>query len=450
MQVPVTKSRSSHHRILALAVGLVAAAALAVPVAGAFSGQRPYSLLISSYSDRSAAVPLAGAQVGATDYIFLAPPEGVARVDFWYDDPEMKGPPTHQEWKAPFDFVGTNSVGRAMPWSASSNTVGKHTITTRVTGRFGNGTFATVFTVQRGIKIVPASPAPSTGSVGTLKPGTPAPATSTPVSTSAPTAAATTANPTTAPTATPVRTPTPTIAPTPRPATPTPQPTTGGSDPNWTTVVDDQFDSGGVPSHWDMYNGPYGSGPHNCATPSQDTVSGGSLHLTMAYRSSGTCGAGWYTGGLALRGFSTIDQRVTVRFRIVRDGSLQSHFIIPMRWPDNDSSWPAGGEEDYFEGDTNSSVNTFLHYGSSNSQVASGRYNVDLSQWHTIQTTRRNHVATVSIDGQVAFTYSGSASTLPDTLKHVVLQQECTKSCPSGTGGTEDIQIDWITIENPR
>jgi hypothetical protein len=32
----------------------------------------------------------------------------------------------------------------------------------------------------------------------------------------------------------------------------------------------------------------------------------------------------------------------------------------------------------------------------------------------------------------------------------VVLQQECRPSgCPAETTGTEDIQIDWITVDNP-
>jgi hypothetical protein len=229
--------------------------------------------------------------------------------------------------------------------------------------------------------------------------------------------------------------------PTPAPVTPAPS--------GWATVVDDQFNSGSVPSHWDAYNGPYGSGVQNCAVPSQDTVSGGYLHLTMSYQTSGICGAGWYTGGLALSGFSSVDQRVTVRFRVLSSGGASSHLIIPMRWPDNDSSWPSGGEEDYFEGDSNAAMTTFLHYGSSNSQVSSPDYRVDLSQWHTVQTTRLNHVVTVSIDG-AAWTYSGSKTTLPDTLKHVVLQQECQgNGCPSGTSGSQDIQIDWITVENP-
>jgi hypothetical protein len=212
--------------------------------------------------------------------------------------------------------------------------------------------------------------------------------------------------------------------------------------------VNDQFDSGGVPAHWSLYDGPYGSGVHNCAVPSHATVSGGFLQLLMSHESSGKCGAAWYTAGMKLVGFSTVDQRVAVRFRIV-DNGVSGHRIIPMRWPDDDSSWPAAGEEDYCEGEALTGCSTYLHYGSSNSQVRHA-YTVDLSQWHTVEFTRLNHTVTAVIDGTVAWSYTGSATTLPDTLKHVVLQQECHPSgCPSGTSGTEDIQIDWIRVDDP-
>jgi len=59
--------------------------------------------------------------------------------------------------------------------------------------------------------------------------------------------------------------------------------------------VDDRFDSGGIPSHWSLSSGKYGSGAGGCAAPSQDLVDGGSLVLLMSYRTTGTCGAGWYT-----------------------------------------------------------------------------------------------------------------------------------------------------------
>ena len=92
----------------------------------------------------------------------------------------------------------------------------------------------------------------------------------------------------------------------------------------------------------------------------------------------------------------------------------------------------------------------FLHYGASNSQV-SHSYGFDMTQWHVIRTERRNHVVKIYVDNlsTPVWTFQGNATTLPDTFKRVVLQQECQSSCPSGTTGTEDIQIDWITIENP-
>ncbi len=154
------------------------------------------------------------------------------------------------------------------------------------------------------------------------------------------------------PTGTPAASPTPTPT---EPPTPTHAPKRSPlPEGAWVTVVDDQFNSGGLPGHWALYDGPYGSGPHNCAAPSHVTVSGGVLHLLMSYERAGTgsagCGPGWYTGGLALNGVSSVDQQVTVRFRVVRSGAT-SHYIIPMRWPDSDASWPAGGEEDYCEAD---------------------------------------------------------------------------------------------------
>jgi len=183
------------------------------------------------------------------------------------------------------------------------------------------------------------------------------------------------------------------------------------------------------------------------AVPSHVTVSAGSLHLLMAHESSGKCGAAWYTAGLRLNGYSAIDQRVSVRFRIVANG-VSSHRIIPMRWPDDDSTWPAAGEEDYCEGDLPTGCSTYLHYGSNNLQV-SHAYTFDLSQWHTLEFARLDHTVTAMIDGQTSWTYSSSETTLPDTLKHVVLQQECHASgCPSGTSGTEDIQVDWIRVDD--
>lgn len=316
----------------------------------------------------------------------------------------------------------------------------------------------------RGLMAAPSATALSTGSPrrtagATLVPATASPTFGPPTPSLAPTTvpailalrpAEATPGPTRAPK--PTRTSAPTAAPTPVPtAAPTPVPTSG-----WVTVINDQFNAGGVPSHWSLYDAPYGSGVGNCAAPSHVFVAGGVLDIRLSYEASGAgsagCGPGWYSGGMSLSGFSSVDQQVTVRFRVV-DSSLAvaGHLVIPMRWPNADSSWPAGGEEDYCEGDALTGCTSFLHYSASNQQISNG-YSFDLRSWHTVRAERRNHVVRFYVDNLTTpvWTYVGNSTTLPDTLKHVVLQQECRSSgCPIGTSGSEDIQIDWITVANP-
>ena len=229
------------------------------------------------------------------------------------------------------------------------------------------------------------------------------------------------------------------------------RPTTLRAAEGWVNVVNDQFSSGGVPAHWSRYDGPYGSAPHNCATPSHVSVSGGSMHMLMRYEASGRCGAGWYTAGMMLdRAFASVDQRVTVRFRVV-SGGVSGHHIIPMRFPPG-APWPQGGEEDYCEGSEFSGCHSFLHFGDKATTQVSHRHGFDLRQWHTVRFERRDHVVKAYIDDlrTPVWTYRASSRTLPDTKKQVVLQQECWSSgCPAGTTGTEDIQVDWITVDNP-
>jgi len=223
----------------------------------------------------------------------------------------------------------------------------------------------------------------------------------------------------------------------------------------WKTVLDDKFESGGVPGHWGLYNGPYSSSG-NCATPSHASVANGYLRMLMRHKPTGKCGAGWYSTGMQLlnrRPYVSVDQRITLRWRVLYSGVV-SHRIIPMRWPVDGSSWPAGGEEDYCEGRSNTRCSTFLHYSSRNLHLYH-HYGVDLTQWHTMRFERRRYVVTAYIDDLVTpvWTYVGSPKTLPATKKVAVLQQECRPprdgGCPSGTVGSEEIQIDWIKVENP-
>lgn len=215
----------------------------------------------------------------------------------------------------------------------------------------------------------------------------------------------------------------------------------------WTLVVDDQFNAGGLPPHWSTYDGPYGSGPQNCARPDHSFVSDGRLRMVLRYRTSGDCGPGWYSAGLRLvKRFDSVDQRISVRFRVLQFGGVVGHRIIPMRWPAS-GDWVDPGEEDFCEGDHLTTCTTFLHHDGVQEYHV---YRVDLTTWHTMTFVRRNFTVGAYIDGQRRWFYRGNEDTLPSTPKHPVLQQECQKDgCPAGTAGREVIVIDWIRVWNP-
>ncbi len=52
-------------------------------------------------------------------------------------------------------------------------------------------------------------------------------------------------------------------------------------------MLNDQFNSGGLPSHWLRYDGPYSSDPHTCATPKHAFVSKGLMRMVFRYRWAG-------------------------------------------------------------------------------------------------------------------------------------------------------------------
>lgn len=214
----------------------------------------------------------------------------------------------------------------------------------------------------------------------------------------------------------------------------------------WRLVVNDQFGSGGVPAHWSRYDGAYGSGPENCARPDHAFVRNGTMRMVLKYRSTGHCGRGWYSAGMMLgKRFGSVDQKISVRFRVASYGGVHGHRIMPMRFASS-SPWPQGGEEDYCESSAVDGCTTFLH---SSSGRVSRSYRVNLTKWHTMTFVRRSFTIRSYIDGKLRWTYRGNRSTLPATVKRPVLQQECRSSCPAGTTGKETILVDWVKVWNP-
>jgi hypothetical protein len=221
---------------------------------------------------------------------------------------------------------------------------------------------------------------------------------------------------------------------------------------SWRSVINDQFPAGtAVPRHWNLYSGRYGSGEKNCSAPSQVFVnSDGYLVLRESYRSTGKCGAGWYTGGMKINSaYEGVDQRITLRFR--RVGTVYSHRNIPMLWDSDDDYSSHEVEADFCEGELRTGCTTFLHYGLDNRQNYH-KYVVDQNAWHTYQFIIRDHRVRTWIDGTLRWDFQGTALTVPDALRRLVLQQECaysgTNTCPTGTTGQEQIQIDWIKLDH--
>jgi hypothetical protein len=225
-----------------------------------------------------------------------------------------------------------------------------------------------------------------------------------------------------------------------------------GSTRSWRNVINDQFTAGTrVPAHWGLYNGRYGSGQRNCASPRQVFVnSHGYLVLRESYRRTGKCGAGWYTGGMKIAAaYKGVDQRITLRFR--RVGAIHSHRNIPMFWDSDDRYSAHQVEADFCEGESSTGCATFLHYAATNRQI-SHAYTVDQNTWHTYRFIIRDHLVRAFVDGRVRWDYHGTSFTIPDARRRLVLQQECaytgTHTCPKGTTGQERIQIDWLKLDH--
>ncbi|HEX6206906.1 MAG TPA: kelch repeat-containing protein, partial [Actinomycetota bacterium] len=91
-----------------------------------------YRLLSSTTADRNTFADLEGQTLQGNAYVFTGPDDGVSKVSFWLDDPQMTGTPTKVENGAPYDFAGTAQDGTAFPWDTTTVPDGQHTITARL------------------------------------------------------------------------------------------------------------------------------------------------------------------------------------------------------------------------------------------------------------------------------------------------------------------------------
>ena len=238
----------------------------------------------------------------------------------------------------------------------------------------------------------------------------------------------------------------------------------------WTNVIDSDFTAEGVlPAPWKAYNFANSVPSGGYYLDSHVVVSGGTLSLVQKYEPSGPArnayyssdGGGWYQGTIYAHDgpWDSVDHRTTVRMRILSTNGISSHRNLPLWWP-NSGNAPSDGEEDYFESDGvwwpplngREEPRSFFHYSWNNSFVYWIWNPIDVSKWHTYRFERKAHKITIWIDDMVNPVWSQQYSSyeLPDTIKHPVFQQENPDyRPPSGTTGSDEIQIDSIKIDVP-
>jgi hypothetical protein len=213
------------------------------------------------------------------------------------------------------------------------------------------------------------------------------------------------------------------------------------------TVYKDNFSGTELNSAWSRYDAPYGSGVENYARPEHFDVNGrGQLVLTMKYRTSGRDGAAWYTGGAMLHEqYGGQYQSIDIRYKVVSRGVVSKR-NIPIRWVDDPAYEWYQGETNFNEGSSLKNTTTFLHYGPDDQVVKN--YRVDLTKWHRWRFVHRpDRRIQVFLDGKLVWDYQGTAKTVPDAFRRVVLQQEVSASnMPRSTSGSERILVDSIRV----
>lgn len=88
-----------------------------------------YTLMVSSFPDRSSASSLQGSTVSGDIHVFVPAQAGMTRVQFYIDNPQTSGSPNQTENVAPYDMAGTSGNDLAVPFDTTALPDGSHTVT---------------------------------------------------------------------------------------------------------------------------------------------------------------------------------------------------------------------------------------------------------------------------------------------------------------------------------
>jgi hypothetical protein len=266
---------------------------------------------------------------------------------------------------------------------------------------------------------------------------------------------------------------------------------------SWVTTADTDFITDGVlPAPWQAYNFANSIAAAGYYRADHVVIAGGTCKLRNFYEATGpgtgtgygASGQGFYTAAIYANSLAANDYRTTVRMRVTTAttaGFKGSHRNLPLWYVFPDPSalggWPRGGEEDlnesdpiwtppdvngkarpdvytHFYNDTSTSIGGAPVPGPDQNFTTWGR--VDMSQWHVYRTQRLGNTITGWLDDMNTplwtATYGkvpgspGNLDRLPVAPKKPVFQVENANfAVPTGTTGSEDIEIDWIRVDVP-
>jgi len=130
--------------------------------------------------------------------------------------------------------------------------------------------------------------------------------------------------------------------------------------------------------------------------------------------------------------------------------SFSNYHVSWLLWPDS-NRWPADGEIDFPEADTSGKIAAFLHWQGANGasqQAAYGTSTRLYGGWHQTTIVWLPRRCTFILDGKVVGSFT-TASEIPKTPLHLVLQIGRSNDATSSHAAQGHIYIDWVTVYQP-
>jgi len=138
--------------------------------------------------------------------------------------------------------------------------------------------------------------------------------------------------------------------------------------------------------------------------------------------------------------------RYAIRFMVQRPTA--DFKLAWLLWPDTEK-FPANGEIDFPEGGLDGNIAAFMHHQNGVSQYDQDQYNTTVpvsSGWHTAVTEWTAASCRFILDGTTVGT---SASRIPDTPMHWIIQSETALDGAISNTATGDIYLAWVAIYRP-